>query len=178
MSSWRVGTAASLLDTAGVKLWTEVANQPFWVDFPRELVEDLRRRLDAIRWPETGFDAHWERGMDQATLREQGEYWRHAYDWFAVQDELENRNSHRSVEPPDVDKLANYQRQPRAQPSAQINQFSSGIADIRQPTEIRHVLLGSELPVGARVTLAGSGVGRALLLGLRAYARCSLRASA
>jgi hypothetical protein len=59
MSSWRVGTAASLLDSAGVKLWTEVANQPFWVDFPRELVEDLRRHLDAIRWPETGFDAHW-----------------------------------------------------------------------------------------------------------------------
>ncbi|MCI0426195.1 MAG: epoxide hydrolase [Actinobacteria bacterium] len=67
------------------------------IDFPEELIVDLHRRLDAVRWPEIGFDPGWDMGMDAATLRDLVHYWRHEYDWFAVQDEL-NRLDHRMME--------------------------------------------------------------------------------
>lgn len=74
-----------------------MADKTLQIDFPREAVDDLHRRLDEIRWPETGFDAGWDRGMDQVTLRELVRYWRHDYDWFAAQSDL-NRLEHRTVE--------------------------------------------------------------------------------
>ncbi|MCI0679153.1 MAG: hypothetical protein L0Z63_08965 [Actinobacteria bacterium] len=40
------------------------------IDFPEELIVDLHRRLDAVRWPEIGFDPGWDMGMDAATLRD------------------------------------------------------------------------------------------------------------
>ena len=62
--------------------------QPFTIDFSREAVEDLHRRIDRFRWPEMPFDTGWTAGTDDEVLRELVDYWRNDYDWFAVQGRL------------------------------------------------------------------------------------------
>lgn len=61
----------------------------FDIDFPSDAIDDLQRRLDTVRWPNGGFDTGWERGADGRTLRDLVRYWRHDYDWFAAQAELD-----------------------------------------------------------------------------------------
>lgn len=68
--------------------------EPFRIDFGREEIDDLHRRIDATRWPEMPFDSGWSAGTDEQVLRRLVEYWRSEYDWFEVQEEL-NRLDHR-----------------------------------------------------------------------------------
>src|SRR5207247_1226566 len=39
-------------------------------------------------WPEMPFDTDWLAGTSDKVLRDLVRYWRHQYDWFKVQDEL------------------------------------------------------------------------------------------
>ncbi len=73
------------------------ANDPFEISFPPGAIEDLHRRIDLMRWPEMPFDTGWDSGTSDAVLRELVAYWRHSYDWFAVQEEL-NRLDHRRLD--------------------------------------------------------------------------------
>lgn len=72
-------------------------DERFIVDFEAELISDLHRRLDSVRWPEHGFDAGWRMGMDQAILRDLVGYWRHQFDWSSICEEL-NALEHRVVD--------------------------------------------------------------------------------
>ena len=62
--------------------------QPFRIDFGKDAVADLHRRLDAMRWPDMPFDTNWSQGTNDRVLRELVHYWRQTYDWTAVQDNL------------------------------------------------------------------------------------------
>ncbi|MFW5905121.1 MAG: epoxide hydrolase family protein [bacterium] len=62
--------------------------QPFGIDFSEAAVADLHRRIDRFRWPEMPFDTGWSAGTDGEVLRELVDHWRNDYDWFAVQDRL------------------------------------------------------------------------------------------
>lgn len=62
--------------------------QPFRVNFGRDAVGALHRRLDAVRWPEMPFDTGWSQGTSDRVLRELVHYWRDNYDWFSVQEKL------------------------------------------------------------------------------------------
>lgn len=70
------------------------ADDRYTIDFKPELIDDLHRRLDSVRWPEHGFDARWRMGMDQTTLRDLVEYWRHQFDWDSVCRELNQLEHH------------------------------------------------------------------------------------
>jgi pimeloyl-ACP methyl ester carboxylesterase len=48
-----------------------------------EVLDDLRRRLDATRWPDDGPG-----GLTLGSARELAAYWRDGYDWRAAEDEL------------------------------------------------------------------------------------------
>jgi epoxide hydrolase len=61
---------------------------PFRVEVSEETLEDLRRRLDATRFPEPLPGAGWDYGTDAASLRDLVEYWRHGYDWRATETRL------------------------------------------------------------------------------------------
>ncbi len=61
---------------------------PFRIEFTERAIADLHRRLDAARWPEIVIDEGWQAGTNDAVLRDLVHYWRADYDWFAVQDEL------------------------------------------------------------------------------------------
>lgn len=67
--------------------------EPFEVRFGPKRIEDLHRRIDAMRWPEIPFETGWAAGTDEGVLRELVDYWRGGYDWFAVQREM-NRLEH------------------------------------------------------------------------------------
>lgn len=62
--------------------------QPFRVDIPQADLDDLRRRLSGIRWPEGLPEAGWDRGVPIDYLKDLAEYWRTDYDWRAAEARL------------------------------------------------------------------------------------------
>lgn len=70
---------------------------PFKLDFPRTVIDDLHRRIDATRWPNIAFDTGWSAGTNDSTLRVLVDYWRHQYDWPGEEERL-NQLDHCAVE--------------------------------------------------------------------------------
>jgi pimeloyl-ACP methyl ester carboxylesterase len=56
---------------------------PFTVDVPESVLEDLRARIAATRWPDEIAGAGWEYGANLGYMRELAEYWRTRFDWRA-----------------------------------------------------------------------------------------------
>ena len=67
--------------------------QPFVVDLPQELLDDLRDRLKRTRWLPTGSHSDWNRGTNSEYLRELHKYWQEGFDW-RLQESLINRFKH------------------------------------------------------------------------------------
>ncbi|MEX2581646.1 MAG: epoxide hydrolase family protein [Gemmatimonadota bacterium] len=61
---------------------------PYHIDIEPSLVDDLHRRIDAMRWPEIPFETGWSAGTNDVVLRELVDYWRDGYDWFRVQERM------------------------------------------------------------------------------------------
>ncbi|MFE3936508.1 epoxide hydrolase, partial [Streptomyces goshikiensis] len=57
--------------------------EPFLARTPPALLEDLRTRLRATRWPDEPEDAGWSLGTDLGYLRELVAYWADGFDWPA-----------------------------------------------------------------------------------------------
>ena len=60
---------------------THPAVRPFRVDVPEEDLDDLRRRIEATRWPEKETVEDQSQGVPLATLQELARYWATDYDW-------------------------------------------------------------------------------------------------
>ncbi|GGL18231.1 microsomal epoxide hydrolase [Sphaerisporangium melleum] len=59
--------------------------KPFRVDVPQAELDDLWRRLAAVRWPGQVTGAGWSRGVPLAYLKDLTEYWTTSYDWRATE---------------------------------------------------------------------------------------------
>jgi pimeloyl-ACP methyl ester carboxylesterase len=70
--------------------------EPFTLRTDPAVLEDLRRRLRATRWPDAPEDAGWALGTDVASLRELVAYWADEFDWQAQEAAL-NRLPHLKV---------------------------------------------------------------------------------
>jgi pimeloyl-ACP methyl ester carboxylesterase len=55
--------------------------RPFHVEIPEEQVDDLRRRIEATRWPSKELVADRSQGVQLATLQALARYWTTEYDW-------------------------------------------------------------------------------------------------
>jgi pimeloyl-ACP methyl ester carboxylesterase len=55
--------------------------RPFRIDIPQVELDDLRDRLDRVRWAEELPDVGWEYGVPVAFVKELVDYWRNGYDW-------------------------------------------------------------------------------------------------
>jgi pimeloyl-ACP methyl ester carboxylesterase len=55
--------------------------RPFHVSFPEEQLTDLRRRIEATRWPEKETVADDTQGVQLATMKALASYWATDYDW-------------------------------------------------------------------------------------------------
>jgi pimeloyl-ACP methyl ester carboxylesterase len=55
--------------------------RPFHVDVPQEALDDLRRRIDATRWPSSELVDDRSQGVQLTTMQELARYWTSDYDW-------------------------------------------------------------------------------------------------
>ena len=55
--------------------------QPYRIDVPDGVLDDLRARLAITRWPVAAAGTDWDRGTDPDFLRELLNHWRTGYDW-------------------------------------------------------------------------------------------------
>jgi len=62
-----------------------VGVRPFRIGVADEVLDDLRRRLDATRWPPTVEGLGWDDGTDVAFARDLCQWWRDCYDWRAAE---------------------------------------------------------------------------------------------
>ncbi len=62
--------------------------EPFTARAAPAVLEDLRARLRATRWPDAPGDAGWSLGIDLAYLRELVAYWADGFDWPAQETAL------------------------------------------------------------------------------------------
>jgi pimeloyl-ACP methyl ester carboxylesterase len=64
------------------------AIRPFRVGFPDADLEDLRRRINATRWPERETVADDSQGVPLATMQDLARYWATDYDWRKCEQKL------------------------------------------------------------------------------------------
>ena len=57
------------------------AIRPFRIEVPKEQLADLRRRIEATRWPSEELVADRSQGVQLATLQALARYWATEYDW-------------------------------------------------------------------------------------------------
>jgi pimeloyl-ACP methyl ester carboxylesterase len=65
-----------------------VAVRPFHVDFPEAELTELRRRIEATRWPERETVTDDSQGVPLTTMQELARYWATDYDWARCQEKL------------------------------------------------------------------------------------------
>ena len=61
------------------------AIRPFQINIPEEELVDLRRRVEATRWPERETVEDNSQGVPLATMQKLAEYWATEYDWRKVE---------------------------------------------------------------------------------------------
>ena len=61
---------------------------PFTLSIPQEALDDLARRLDAVRWPERETVSDWSQGAPLAKVQALCEHWRNGYDWRRCEAQL------------------------------------------------------------------------------------------
>jgi microsomal epoxide hydrolase len=61
---------------------------PFTIAVPEEVLDDLRQRLAATRWPDEIPDTGWQYGSNLAYIKDLIAYWQHGYDWRAQERRL------------------------------------------------------------------------------------------
>lgn len=73
-----------------------MAIEPFHIHVSDEILDDLKSRLQHIRWPDQLEDLGWERGTDLDYLKSLVSYWRDHYDWRAQESRLNRFSQYRS----------------------------------------------------------------------------------
>jgi len=60
-----------------------MAPEPFTIDVPDAVLDDLHHRLDATRWPDQAPGEAWSLGIPVDVVRTAVDHWRTRYDWRA-----------------------------------------------------------------------------------------------
>ena len=58
-----------------------MAVESFRISVPDSVLEDLRRRVAATRWPDEIPGTGWDYGANMAYMKDLADYWVHQYDW-------------------------------------------------------------------------------------------------
>ena len=64
------------------------AVRKFTIDVDREILQDLRARLERTRWPDQITGSGWKYGVDLPYMKQLVEYWRTTYDWAEQERQL------------------------------------------------------------------------------------------
>ncbi|HEX6806948.1 MAG TPA: epoxide hydrolase [Gemmatimonadaceae bacterium] len=80
--SWRVSPMdAIMIETTGPTLIDNTDIRPFRVIVPESELADLRKRVNATKWPEQETVSDNSQGVQYATMRSLAHRWGSAYDW-------------------------------------------------------------------------------------------------
>src|SRR5262245_48185044 len=71
--------------------------KPFKIEIGRQILDDLRRRLENTRWPDDIAGAGWAYGTNLRYLKKLVSYWQREFDW-RKQEEALNQFSHYRAE--------------------------------------------------------------------------------
>jgi epoxide hydrolase len=74
-----------------------MAIEPFQINIPDAVLDDLKQRLAHTRFPDEVNDANWSYGTDLAYLKELIDYWRTRYDWRAAERALNQFHQFRTT---------------------------------------------------------------------------------
>ena len=77
--------------TSTVETATEI--RPFHVEIPEERIDDLRRRIEATRWPSKELVKDRSQGVQLETLQELARYWVTDYDLGRVEAQAERASA-------------------------------------------------------------------------------------
>jgi pimeloyl-ACP methyl ester carboxylesterase len=66
----------------------DAAIRPFNIDVPQADLDDLRRRINATKWPERETVADTSQGVQLATMQQLAQYWATEHDWRKVEARL------------------------------------------------------------------------------------------
>ena len=66
--------------------------QPFQIDVPQTVLEDLQERLARTRWPDEVEGAGWDYGASLGYMKELADYWQNDYDWRKQEAKLNTFN--------------------------------------------------------------------------------------
>lgn len=64
------------------------AIRPFRVNVPEEEITELKRRINATRWPEKETVSDQSQGTQLATIQELARYWANEYDWHKIEEKM------------------------------------------------------------------------------------------
>lgn len=81
MQAGAVAAASVLADGIAEAQASETAIKPFEIALPQAAIDDLKRRLHDIRWPETETEPGWAQGVPLDQLQRLADHWRRDYEW-------------------------------------------------------------------------------------------------
>lgn len=70
--------------------------QPFQINIPQAVLQDLKERLAGTRWPDEVEGAGWDYGTNLDYLKGLVDYWQNKYDWRAQEAKLNQFNQFRT----------------------------------------------------------------------------------
>jgi hypothetical protein len=73
----------------------KTAIRPFRVNVPEAQLTELRRRINATRWPERETVTDQSQGVQLSTIQKLARYWATDYDWRKVEAKLHARRPDR-----------------------------------------------------------------------------------
>ena len=82
-------TPASVTERSSEQTTDKTAIRPFRVDVPEEDLTELRRRINATKWPERETVTDQSQGVQLATIQALARYWATEYDWRKCQARLD-----------------------------------------------------------------------------------------
>lgn len=71
--------------------------EPFVIEVPDDVLDDLRRRIRSTRWPDPAPGEAWSQGVDREYLQDLLDYWADGFDWRAEEERL-NHYDHRMAD--------------------------------------------------------------------------------
>jgi pimeloyl-ACP methyl ester carboxylesterase len=81
----------TMLSTTSTESLEKTAVRPFRADVPDEALTDLRRRIEATRWPEKETVADFSQGVQLALMQALARFWATDYDWRRCEAQLNAR---------------------------------------------------------------------------------------
>ena len=132
----------------------------FRIEISDDVLTDLKRRLEATRWPDAETPDDWAQGIPLAYMQEVCAYWANQYDWRATEARLNAFPQFKTeIEGLDIHFLHARSKQADALPLIMTHGWPGSVVEFLKVIE---PLTDRRLPVAARLRVLGQASRRGL----------------